>query len=64
MADPTDPNTLIATLDGEFGDEAQYEAMVARGKELIALAFSLVRLMPADGVAITPGKQQFIYLTK
>jgi len=56
-----DINQRMAAMDGELGDEAQFESLIDRGRELIKQAFDLVQLMSGDDVTITPGDTQLIH---
>ncbi|GAA5149917.1 hypothetical protein GCM10023213_48230 [Prosthecobacter algae] len=49
-----------ATLDGHYGAEIQFQAVQARTRELVRLAFDFVRIIPASGAAIIPGEQPTI----
>lgn len=51
----------LATLEGEFGDEEQFQAISHRTTELIDQSFDLYRIISgAKGVAVTPGEQYLI----
>jgi hypothetical protein len=56
-----DINQRMAAMDGELGDEVQFESLIERGRELIKQAFDLVQLMSGDDVTITPGDTQLIH---
>lgn len=44
-----------AALDGELGDEEQFRALTARGKQLIDLALRLPHVIPAGASVIMQG---------
>ena len=51
----------LKTLEGEFGDEAQFEAVAHRTAELIDQSFDLYRIISGSkGVSVTPGEQYLI----
>lgn len=55
-----DMTQRMDAMDGGQGDAAQFDALVARGREIIQQAFDLIQLLPGDDVIITPGDTQLI----
>lgn len=56
-----DQDEQLQTLNGEFGEEAQFQAIAHRTAELIDQSFDLYRIISgAKGVAVTPGEQYLI----
>lgn len=51
----------LQTLEGEFGDEEQFQAVARRTVELIDQSFDLYRIISGSkGVSVTPGNQYLI----
>lgn len=51
----------LKALEGEFGDEEQFQAIAHRTTELIDQSFDLFRIISGSkGVSVTPGNQYLI----
>lgn len=59
---PSDPEAeeRVSVLNGERGDDAQLDAMINRGYELIDRAFAFLTVMGVDTVAVLPGDEPLI----
>ena len=51
----------LQAMEGEFGDERQFEAVMARMTEIVDQSFSLIRIISGNkNVSVLPGNNPFI----
>lgn len=57
----TEQEERLQAMEGEFGDERQFEAIMERTTEIIDQSFSLLRIISGSkNVSVLPGNNPFI----
>lgn len=57
----TEQEERLQAMEGEFGDERQFEAVMGRTTEIIDQSFSLLRIISGSkNVSVLPGNNPFI----
>lgn len=57
----TEQEERLQAMEGELGDERQFEALMGRTTEIIDQSFSLLRIISGNkDVSVLPGNNPFI----